>query len=64
MAEGDGEAVGGVVRTGDLVQAEEPPHHLLHLVFVGTPGSGDGLFDLVRGVLGDPVPVPLGGEHG
>jgi hypothetical protein len=37
VAEGDGEAVGGIVGPGHLLQPEEPAHHLLHLMFVGAP---------------------------
>ena len=63
MAEGDGEAVCGIVRPRDLVQPEEPAHHLLDLAFPGAARPGDRLFDLVRCVLGDGDPALPGGEE-
>ncbi|MNF13734.1 hypothetical protein D3C80_2156850 [compost metagenome] len=52
MAQGDGQGVRGVdLRL--LHQLEQVHHHHLHLLLVGTAGTGDGLLDLAGGVFGD-----------
>ena len=41
---------------GSVGQTEPHLHHLLHLYLVGTAPPGDGVLDLVRGVLHDLAP--------
>jgi hypothetical protein len=48
--------VGGVGGLGEHGQPETGLHHLLHLQLVGPAPSGDGVLDLVGGVLDDLAP--------
>ena len=48
MGDGDGEAVGGVVGSGDLTQVQQRPDQLLHLALLRPPVGGNGLLDLER----------------
>jgi hypothetical protein len=39
MADGDGQGIGGVGGFGDLIEMQEPRHHLLHLMLFGAAVS-------------------------
>ncbi len=51
MTDGNRYAVRGIVRAGRRRKAEELLHHLLHLLFVSIPISGNSLLHLCRRVL-------------
>ena len=59
VGQGDRRRVGGVRGVGRRGQVQQDLHHPLHLGLVGRSESGDGVLDLVRGVLGDRQ-APLG----
>jgi len=46
MAKGDGDGVGGIIRSGRRVQMQEPSHHINDLPFICAAISGDSLLHL------------------
>ena len=64
MADGERQSVGPVGGLGQLVQAEQELHHLLHLLLVGGAVTRDRLLDLVGAVLNHLHAGFGGGGHG
>lgn len=63
MAEGDSNAVGGIVWLWQGGEVKQALDHLLHLSFFGVTVTGDRLLDLSRGIFSQGNMLLRGGEQ-